>query len=115
MSAGPATFAEMALHSTRLVTQTEAAGETLRTERLPLREEMMQEVCHQLAAFRVNDRPITAATVIYRDLAIDSLAVMDVILELEDRFEVSIPINRVAEIHSVRDLVEAMLALRASR
>ena len=101
------------MHSIRLVTETAGTRETLRSQRLPLRDEMMQEVCHQLAPFRTDDAPITDGTVIYKDLSIDSLAVMDVILELEDRFEVSIPINTVAEIHTVRELVDAMLTLRA--
>jgi acyl carrier protein len=101
------------LHSTRLVTETAGTRETLRSGRLSLRDEMMQEVCHQLAPFRTDDAPIADGTVIYRDLSIDSLAVMDIILELEDRFEVAIPINTVAEIHTVRELVDVMLALRA--
>jgi len=100
------------LHSTRLVTETAGTRETLRSQRLALRDEMMQEVCHQLAPFRTDDAPIADGTVIYKDLSIDSLAVMDIILELEDRFEISIPINTVAEIHTVRELVNAMLILR---
>jgi acyl carrier protein len=104
----------LALHSTRLITESAGTRETLRSARISLRDEMMQEVCHQLAPFRTDDdAPLTDATVIYKDLSIDSLAVMDVILELEDRFDVSIPINTVAEIHTVRELVDAMLALRA--
>jgi acyl carrier protein len=98
-----------------LVTETAGTRETLRSGRIALRDEMMQEVCHQLAPFRTDETPITAATVIYKDLSIDSLAVMDIILELEDRFDVSIPINTVAEISTVRELVDAMLALRARR
>ena len=99
--------------NTIFATSTEA-HETKRPDRPSLREEMLHEVCVQLAPFRIDDRPIRADTVIYKDLSIDSLAVMDVILELEDRFEVSIPINRVAEIHTVRELVDAMMALRAA-
>ena len=101
------------MHSTRLITETAGTRETLRSKRPSLRDEMMQEVCHQLAPFRTDDAPLTDATVIYKELSIDSLAVMDIILELEDRFEVSIPINTVAEIHTVRELVDAMMALRA--
>ena len=99
------------MQSTRLVTEAAGTRETLRSERILLRDEMMREVCHQFAPFRTDDTPITDCTVIYKDLSIDSLAVMDVLLELEDRFEVSIPINRVAEIHTVRELVDCMLGL----
>ena len=100
------------MHSTRLVTESAGTRVTPRAGRVSLRDEMMQEVCHQLAPFRTDDAPIADGTVIYKDLSIDSLAVMDIILELEDRFEIAIPINTVAEIHTVRELVDAMLALR---
>jgi len=84
-------------------------------ERSSLRDNVMEEVCHQLEPYQVEQQPITAATVIYKELSIDSLAVMDIIMDLEDRFEVAIPINAVAEIRTVQELVEAILQLRASR
>jgi acyl carrier protein len=98
------------LQATRsLVTDTDVA------ERSSLRGDVMDEICHQLAPYQPEEQPITAATVIYHDLSIDSLAVMDIIMDLEDRFDVSIPINAVAEIRTVQELVEAILRLRASR
>ena len=48
---------------------------------------------------------------IYDELSIDSLAVMDIVVELEDRFDIAIPINTVAEIRTVRELTDAILAL----
>jgi acyl carrier protein len=83
--------------------------------RTTLREDVMDEGCQQLAPYQVEQKPVTGETVIYRDLSIDSLAVMDIILDLEDRFEVAIPINAVAEIHTVRELVDAILKLREVR
>ena len=69
----------------------------------------------QLAPYQAEERPITRQTVIYNDLSIDSLAVMDIIMELEDRFDVFIPINTVAEIHTVDELADAILRLQARR
>ena len=92
-----------------LVTDTDVAA------RSTLRADVMDEICHQLASYHPEEQPITAATVIYKDLSIDSLAVMDIIMDLEDRFDVSIPINTVAEIRTVKELVDAILRLRASR
>ena len=40
-------------------------------------------------------------------MTIDSLAIMDMVMELEDRFDVSIPMNVIAEIHTVDQLAEA--------
>ena len=54
-------------------------------------------------------------TVIAKDLTIDSLAIMDMVMELEDRFDVSIPMNVVAEIHTVDQLADTILKLHARR
>lgn len=54
---------------------------------------------------------ITDDTRIVRDLDIDSLAVMNLILLLEDEFDISMPLERVAEIETVKDLVDTVGAL----
>ena len=83
-------------------------------DRASLRDDVLDEVCHQLEPYQPEEQPITAATVIYQDLSIDSLAVMDIVMDLEDRFDVSIPINTVAEIRTVQELVDAILRLRTT-
>ena len=79
------------------------------------RATVMEEICLQLAPFQAGEQPITGETVISKDLTIDSLAVMDMVMELEDRFDVSIPMNVVAEIHTVAELADTILDLRAKR
>lgn len=84
--------------------------------RVPTRGEVMAEIVTQLAPFRSDDaQVIRGATVISKDLSIDSLAVMDMVMELEDRFDVSIPMNTVAEIQTVDELAETILKLSARR
>ena len=88
----------------------------LSLRRHPTRGEVMAEICTQLDAFRSDDaQVIRGATVISKDLSINSLAVMDMIMELEDRFDVSIPMNTVAEIHTVDELADTILKLAARR
>lgn len=77
------------------------------------RSEVMGEICHHLLPFQAGEKPVTGDTVISKDLTIDSLAVMDMVMELEDRFDVSIPMNIVAEIHTVDQLADTILKLRA--
>ena len=79
------------------------------------RPEVMSEICHHLAPFQIGEKPITGGTVIAKDLAIDSLAIMDMVMELEDRFDISIPMNVVAEIHTVDELADTILKLAARR
>jgi acyl carrier protein len=59
-------------------------------------------------------RPATldASTNIVRDLQLDSLAVMDFIMSLEDRFEIVIPLDRVAEVETLGDLARVVDQLR---
>ena len=83
-------------------------------DRASLRDDVLDEVCHQLEPYQPEEQPITADTVIYQELSIDSLAVMDIIMDLEDRFDVSIPINTVAEIRTVQELVDTILRLRTT-
>ncbi len=75
----------------------------------PAREQVVAEIVQRLEPFRVDARPVIGSTVITKDLNIDSLAVMDMVMELEDRFDISIPLNDVAEIHTVDELADAVL------
>ena len=84
--------------------------------RVPTRGEVMAEIVTQLANFRTDDSyVIRGETVIAKDLAIDSLAVMDMVMELEDTYDISIPLNVVAEIHSVDELTDTVLKIRGER
>ncbi|MBM3644917.1 MAG: acyl carrier protein [Alphaproteobacteria bacterium] len=75
----------------------------------------MAEIVRHLTPFNTSDVRITGATVISKDLSIDSLAIMDMMLDLEDSYDISIPLNVVAEIHTVDELADTILRLRAER
>lgn len=54
---------------------------------------------------------VTAKTQIARDLGLDSVAVMDFVMDIEDHFDISIPLDRIAEVETVADLSAAVAAL----
>ncbi len=56
---------------------------------------------------------ITDDTNIARDLGLDSLATMNFIMALEDEYDISIPLDRVAQVETVGDLVQAIEQLRS--
>lgn len=87
----------------------------LQQESTLARAEVMAEICHHLQPYQTGEKPIAGDTVIAKDLAIDSLAIMDMVMELEDRFDISIPMNVVAEIHTVDQLADTILKLHARR
>lgn len=105
----------MLREATNLIVENDDMPETFATVGAITRAEVMGEICHHLAPFQIGEKPITGATVITKDLAIDSLAVMDMVMEIEDRFDVSIPMNVVAEIYTVDELADTVLKLRARR
>ncbi len=58
-----------------------------------------------LARNRPTETPIAPETELAADLNIDSVAAMDLIMEIEDRFEIDIPVNQVGDMRTVGDLV----------
>ncbi|WP_207448353.1 acyl carrier protein [Roseomonas marmotae] len=59
-------------------------------------------------------RPVTADTNILQDLNLDSVAVMDFIMQVETQFDTIIPMNQMAEIETVGDLVQILAASRVA-
>lgn len=55
---------------------------------------------------------VTESTDIARDLAVDSLALMNIVMELEDKFDLSIPLDRLAVVQTVGDLAGLVNELR---
>ena len=65
----------------------------------------------------VSRRPIdpTLSSDLVADLGFDSLQVLEVIAELEDRFDISIPLNDVPTTRTVAQLVAQVAGLVAER
>ena len=65
----------------------------------------------------VSRRPIepTLESDLIADLGFDSLQVLEVIAELEDQFDVSIPLNDVPSTRTVAQVVEQVAALVTAR
>ncbi len=72
-------------------------------------DEILPAVIAALEEATQHKVPVTPATVLRQDLNLDSLAEMDLIMALEDRFDVSISINHLPEIDTVAELA-AMIA-----
>ena len=83
--------------------------------RVELQMEVLREICRQLAPYQIADKPITGDMVICDGTTVDSLTVMDMIVELEDRFDISIPMKRVTEIRTVDQLADTVIALYRAR
>jgi acyl carrier protein len=71
-----------------------------------------EEIVSLLGEHFPEKAPITAEMHISRDLGLDSLAAMDLLMSLEDRFDISIPLNSLPEVETVGDLVALIDATR---
>lgn len=61
-----------------------------------------------LQPFNENQGELKPQTEIAVDLAIDSVSVMDFVMEVEDYFDMDIPLNVLSETHTMKDLVSVV-------
>ena len=81
-------------------------------------ETVIGEVFALLSPFNTQGIELTEATDINADLDVDSVIILDFLMTLEDKYDVSIPINLVADVRTVGELaatVEQAISDRAAR
>ena len=78
-------------------------------------EQILQQIQNMLQQILPeNALRLTVDLNLMNDLDLDSLKVLELLEKLEDAYDISIPINILAEIRTVRDLVEEIEKLIAS-
>ncbi len=75
--------------------------------------ELVRELGAMMSEMNKNGIEITAETDFNADLHVDSVAVMDFVLMVEDSYDISIPINMLSEVRTVGDF--AAVVARARR
>lgn len=68
------------------------------------------QICTLLEPFNTNGTMLSPATDISADLNIDSVTVMDFVMEVEDHFDIEIPLNVLSETRTVADLAKVVEA-----
>jgi acyl carrier protein len=77
-------------------------------------DDIITEICALLAPHNKEGIALKADTDIPAELNIDSVGVLDFIMDVEDKFDVEIPMNVVAETRTIGDLV-AVVAKRIKK
>jgi acyl carrier protein len=72
------------------------------------REDTFTILCQLLEPFNTAKIPLEPETDISGDLNIDSVSVMDFVMEVEDHFNIDIPLNVLSETRSLADLVKVV-------
>jgi acyl carrier protein len=72
------------------------------------RDEIYAMLCRLLQPFNSNGVELSPDTEISADLSIDSVSVMDFVMEVEDHYEIDIPLNVLSETRTMNDLVNVV-------
>ena len=68
--------------------------------------EIMQLLCDRLSSMTNTGVQVTAETNLISQLSIDSIKVLNLIMEIEDEFDISIPINALTDVQTVQQLAD---------
>jgi acyl carrier protein len=69
-------------------------------------EKIETEIMALMQRYNPEGKPIDRSTEIGADLNIDSVAAMDLIMEIEDKFDIDIPMSQVGELKTIGDLID---------
>ena len=65
--------------------------------------EILSELCAILSPYVKKEITLDEGTELLADIGLDSLQVMQVLLEVEDCFDISIPLNIIPDVRTVKD------------
>jgi len=78
---------------------------------VPTPEHIFDKICELLVPYNPKNHAISRQSGIVTDLEVDSTAVFDLIMGLEDFYDISIPMEMVSDIKTVGELVNAVRQL----
>ena len=77
----------------------------------PKHKEIFDKICELLVPYNPKNLTVTEQSGIVSDLEVDSTAVFDLIMGLEDHYDISIPMEMVSDIKTVGELANAVKQL----
>lgn len=75
-------------------------------------DDTLDEIRTLLRPFNRRGVELSPSTSMREDLALDSLAVMELVAAVEDRFDIVLPLNLLADVRTVGDLAAQVAAIR---
>ena len=69
---------------------------------------VFHKITSLLEPLNENGVKMTRDTDIIADLEIDSVSLLDVVMDIEDNYDISIPVNTISEIKTIGELVDAI-------
>ncbi len=62
------------------------------------------QLCERLSQLTDSEMEIKPDMNLIDTLALDSMKVLNLVMEIEDEFDISVPINALTDVHTVQDL-----------
>jgi acyl carrier protein len=82
---------------------------------MPDYRELVVKLCDILRPFNKDNIDLNEETDLAADLGLDSLKVMELLLTIEDSFDISIPLNVLPHVRTIKDFAEQLQQLLSER
>lgn len=76
---------------------------------------VFRRICALLEPLNQKGVKLTRDTDLVADLEVDSVAVLDVVMDIEDNYAISIPVNTISETKTIGQLVDAIHAIKGQQ
>ncbi len=76
---------------------------------------VFHKICSLLEPLNQKGMKMTRDTDIIADLEIDSVSLLDVVMDIEDNYDISIPVNIISEIKTIGELVDAIHTIKKAQ
>lgn len=78
-------------------------------------QEILQTLFGFLERFPTKSGRLSEKTDLSADLSLDSVAMMELLVEIEDHFDIGLPLNMMADVRTVQDLADQIKRLLETR
>lgn len=69
---------------------------------------VFRKICTLIEPLNEKGVKLTRETDLIADLEVDSVAVLDMVMDIEDFYDISIPVNTISETKTIGELVDAI-------
>ena len=73
---------------------------------------VFRKICSLIEPLNEKGVDLSRETDLIADLEIDSVAVLDMVMDIEDFYDISIPVNTISETKTIGELVDAIHAIK---
>lgn len=77
-------------------------------------EQITELLCQRLACFTEIENKVSPETNLITHLAIDSVKLLNLVMEIEDEFDISVPLNTLVDVLTVQDLATLIYKIKLS-